>query len=63
MKRIITLLFAVALWLPASAQKDAAYWNKMADVCRRHSSPISGVLISRVILPVTTSTTAATSRI
>ena len=31
MKRIITLLFAVALWLPASAQKDAAYWNKMAD--------------------------------
>jgi predicted alpha-1,6-mannanase (GH76 family) len=24
-------LFAVALWLPASAQKDAAYWNKMAD--------------------------------
>ena len=31
MKRIITLLFAVVLWLPASAQKDAAYWNKMAD--------------------------------
>ena len=31
MKRIITLLFAVTLWLPASAQKDAAYWNKMAD--------------------------------
>ena len=31
MKRIITLLFAFALWLPASAQKDAAYWNKMAD--------------------------------
>ncbi|MBQ5358292.1 MAG: alpha-1,6-mannanase [Alistipes sp.] len=31
MKRIITLLFAIALWLPASAQKDAAYWNKMAD--------------------------------
>ena len=31
MKRIITLLFAVALWLPTSAQKDAAYWNKMAD--------------------------------
>ena len=31
MKRIITLLFAITLWLPASAQKDAAYWNKMAD--------------------------------
>ncbi|MBR6559902.1 MAG: alpha-1,6-mannanase [Alistipes sp.] len=31
MKRIITLLFAIVLWLPASAQKDAAYWNKMAD--------------------------------
>lgn len=31
MKGIITLLFAIALWLPASAQKDAAYWNKMAD--------------------------------
>ena len=31
MKRIITLLFAILLWLPASAQKDAAYWNKMAD--------------------------------
>lgn len=31
MKRIFTLFLAIALWLPASAQKDAAYWNKMAD--------------------------------
>lgn len=31
MKKIITVLLAVCLAVPAFAQKDAAYWNKMAD--------------------------------
>ena len=31
MKRLITILLVTFLAFPASAQKDAAYWNKMAD--------------------------------
>lgn len=31
MKLFATLLLAVGMWLPSFAQKDAAYWSKMAD--------------------------------
>lgn len=31
MKKFATLILAVCMWLPSFAQKDAAYWNRMAD--------------------------------
>ena len=31
MRFFLTLLLAVGMWLSANAQKDATYWNKMAD--------------------------------
>lgn len=31
MKLFVTVLLAVGMWLPSFAQKDAAFWNKMAD--------------------------------
>ena len=31
MKKTFTILFALCLALGAFAQKDKAYWNKMAD--------------------------------
>lgn len=31
MKLFATLLFVIGLCFPSFAQKDAAYWNKMAD--------------------------------
>lgn len=31
MKRFIMLAVTICMWIPSFAQKDAAYWNKMAD--------------------------------
>ena len=31
MRLFATLLLVAGIWLPSFAQKDAAYWNKMAD--------------------------------
>lgn len=52
MKLFALLLLAVGMWLPSFAQKDAIYWNKMANGMSQALIKNFGELILKVILNV-----------